>query len=183
LLQWLPKCSSKRSNGNEFRPLVAEACRVVRLSQLAADAGYDSEGNHEFARTEHGIRTLIPARHGRPTDKLPTGRYRQLMKVRFDRAAYRRRSQVETVVSMIKRRQGAHVHARSYHSQCRCAFRQTHLLVEPLSGQAAGFPDKEPSDGDASARPGEGIVLAKGAQAVCGKRPKCPRVLQAGAAH
>jgi hypothetical protein len=41
------------------------------------------------------------------------------MKVRSDRAAYRRRSQVETVVSMIKRRQGAHVHARSYHSQCR----------------------------------------------------------------
>jgi hypothetical protein len=119
LLQWLPKCSSKRSNGNEFRPLVAEACRVVRLSQLAADAGYDSEGNHEFARDEHGIRTLIPARHGRPTDKLPTGRYRQLMKVRFDRAAYRRRSQVETVVSMINRRQGAHVTARSYHSQCR----------------------------------------------------------------
>jgi hypothetical protein len=41
------------------------------------------------------------------------------MKVRFDRPAYRRRSQVETVVSMIKRRQGAHVHGRSYHSQCR----------------------------------------------------------------
>jgi hypothetical protein len=92
---------------------------VVRLSQLAADAGYDSEGNHEFARNEHGIRTIIPAKHGRPTDKLPSGRYRRLMKVRFDRAAYRRRSQVETVVSMIKRRQGAHVHARSYHSQCR----------------------------------------------------------------
>jgi hypothetical protein len=108
-----------RPDVDEFRPLVAEACRVVRLSQLAADAGYDSEGNHEFARDEHGIRTIIPAKHGRPTDKLPTGHYRRLMKVRFDRAAYRRRSQVETVVSMIKRRQGAHVHARSYHSQCR----------------------------------------------------------------
>jgi hypothetical protein len=108
-----------RPDVDEFRPLVTEASRVVRLSQLAADAGYDSEGNHEFARDEHGIRTIIPAKHGRPTDKLPTGHYRRLMKVRFDRAAYRRRSQVETVISMIKRRQGAHVHARTYHSQCR----------------------------------------------------------------
>jgi hypothetical protein len=73
LLQRLPKCSSKRSNGNEFRPLVAEACRVVRQSQLAADAGYDTEGKHQFARDEHGIRTIIPAKHGRPTHQLPTG--------------------------------------------------------------------------------------------------------------
>lgn len=108
-----------RPDVDEFRPLVAAALRIVLLSQLAADAGYDSEGNHEFARDEHGIRTIIPAKHGRPTDKLPSGRYRRLMKVRFDRAAYRRRSQVETVVSMIKRRQGNHVHARTYHNQCR----------------------------------------------------------------
>ena len=108
-----------RPDVDEFRPLVAEALRIVRLSQLAADAGYDSEPNHRFARDEHGVRTIIPAKHGRPTDKLPTGRYRRLMKVRFDRPAYRRRSQVETVISMIKRRQGAHVHGRSYHSQCR----------------------------------------------------------------
>jgi len=108
-----------RPDVDEFRSLVTEALRVVRLSQLAADAGYDSEPNHSFARDEHGIQTIIPAKHGRPTDKLPTGRYRRLMKVRFNRPAYRRRSQVETVISMIKRRQGAHVSGHSYHSQCR----------------------------------------------------------------
>jgi hypothetical protein len=99
--------------------LVAEALRVVRLSLLTADAGYDSEPNHRFARDEHQIRTVIPAKHGRPADKPPTGHYRRLMKSRFDRAADRRRSQVETVISMIKRRQGPHVRGRSYHSQCR----------------------------------------------------------------
>ncbi|MGH7490396.1 MAG: transposase, partial [bacterium] len=108
-----------RPDVDEFRPLVTETLRIVQLSRLAADAGYDSEPNHKFARDQHGIRTIIPAKHGRPTDKLPTGRYRRLMKVRFDRPAYRRRSQVETVISMIKRRQGAHVGGRSYHSQCR----------------------------------------------------------------
>jgi len=37
-----------RPDVDEFRPLVAEALRIVRLSQLAADAGYDSESNHIF---------------------------------------------------------------------------------------------------------------------------------------
>jgi hypothetical protein len=108
-----------RPDIDEFRPLVADALRIVRLSQLTADAGYDSEPNHRFARDDHGVRTIIPAKYGRPSTKPPTGRYRRLMKTRFDRPAYRRRSQIETVISMIKRRQGAHVRGRSYQSQCR----------------------------------------------------------------
>jgi hypothetical protein len=108
-----------RPDVDEFRPLVAEALRHVRLSCLAADAGYDSEANHAFARDEHAVRTVIPPKHGRPSPKPATGRYRRLMQVRFDRDAYRRRAQVETVISMIKRRQGAHVRARSHHGRCR----------------------------------------------------------------
>ena len=108
-----------RPDIDEFRPLVADALARVRISQMAADAGYDSEPNHQFARDRHRIRTVIPPKHGRPTDKPATGRYRRLMQVRFDRPAYRQRSQVETVMSMIKRRQGAHVNGRSYWSQCR----------------------------------------------------------------
>jgi hypothetical protein len=41
------------------------------------------------------------------------GRYRRLMQVQFNPDAYRQRAQAETVISMIKRRQGAHVAARS----------------------------------------------------------------------
>jgi len=91
----------------------------VRLSRMTADAGYDSEPNHSFARDEHGIRTIIPAKHGRPTEKPAKGHYRRLMQVRFDSEAYHDRSQVETVMSMIKRRQGSFVRARKYHSQRR----------------------------------------------------------------
>jgi hypothetical protein len=108
-----------RPDVDEFRPLVADAAKRVRIAQLLADAGYDSEPNHRFAREEQRIRTVIPPKHGRPTSKPASGRYRRLMQVRFDRAAYRQRSQVETVMSMIKRRQGAHVSGRSYWSQCR----------------------------------------------------------------
>lgn len=108
-----------RPDVDEFRPLVAEARRRLRLARISADAGYDSEANHRFARQECGIRTVIPAKHGRPTTKPASGHYRRLMQVRFDRRAYRDRCQVETVMSMLKRRQGSHAPARKYRSQCR----------------------------------------------------------------
>ena len=108
-----------RPDVDEFLPLVAQAQQRVRLGQMAADAGYDSEPNHRFARDGCGIRTIIPARHGRPTAKPAKGRYRRLMQTRFDTDAYHRRVQIETVMSMIKRRQGPHVRGRSYWSQCR----------------------------------------------------------------
>ena len=73
---------------------------------MIADAGYDSEANHVFARDQHRLRTIIPAKHGRPTLKPASGRYRRLMQRRFDTRRYRQRAQVETVISMIKRRQG-----------------------------------------------------------------------------
>jgi hypothetical protein len=41
------------------------------------------------------------------------------MQVRFDRPTYRQRAQIETLMSMIKRRQGGHVGGRSFWSQCR----------------------------------------------------------------
>jgi len=41
------------------------------------------------------------------------------MQVRFDAAAYHQRAQVETVISMIQRRQMSYVRGRTYHSQCR----------------------------------------------------------------
>ena len=103
----------------EFQPLVTEALARVRLSQLAADAGYDSEANHRFARQECRIRSIIPPTRGRPTDKPASGRYRRLMQTRFDLAAYRSRVQVETVMSMIKRRLEAFVRGRTAWSQRR----------------------------------------------------------------
>jgi len=108
-----------RPDVDEFRPLVAQAQRRVRMLRMVADAGYDSEPNHCFARQECGIRTIIPPEHGRPTDKPATGRYRRLMQTRFDREAYHERSQIETVISMIKRRQGSYVRGVSYWSRCR----------------------------------------------------------------
>jgi hypothetical protein len=72
----------------------------VRMGRIAADAGFVSEPNHTFARHECRVRTIIPATHGRPTDKPATGHYRRLMQTRFDLTAYRDRVQIEAVISM-----------------------------------------------------------------------------------
>jgi len=86
---------------------------------LVADAGFDSEPNPLHAREQCSVRTVIPPKQGRPTSKPATGRYRRLMQVQFNQDAYRQRAQVETVISTIKRRQGAHVAARSPRRQHR----------------------------------------------------------------
>jgi hypothetical protein len=98
---------------------VSVAAKRVKLRCIVADAGYDSESNHQFARESLASRSIFPAKHGRPTSKPASGRYRRLMQVRFDRKTYRKRVQVETVVSMIKRRLGNHVRARSRWGQVR----------------------------------------------------------------
>jgi hypothetical protein len=94
---------------------------ATRIGHLLADAGYDSEANHALLREEHGIRSTIPPKQGRPRKDgvLPSGRYRRLMSQRFDTAAYRQRSQVETVMSMLKRNLDGCVRARTYWSQIR----------------------------------------------------------------
>jgi len=103
----------------EFEGLIRKAAQRVKLRTILADAGYDSEANHEFAREELSLRTIIPPKHGRPTLKPAKGRYRRLMQTRFDKRKYRKRAQVETVMSMIKRRQGSYCKGKSYWSRCR----------------------------------------------------------------
>ncbi len=100
-----------------------DAAARRRIETLLADAGYDGEWVHEFLRDELDIRSIIPPTIGRPTAKLPKGRYRRLMARYFERPPearrYGQRWQVETVFSMIKRRLGETVSARSYHRQNR----------------------------------------------------------------
>ena len=102
-----------------FEKAVTEAQKNTKLKILTADAGYDSEKAHRFAREIHGIRTIIPARIGRPTAQLPKGKYRKVMATRFNKKLYGQRWQSETVNSMLKRNLGSFLRARTYWSQCR----------------------------------------------------------------
>jgi hypothetical protein len=50
---------------NMFRDIVIPATGKYRMRHLLADAGYDSEANHRFAREQCHVHTTIPAKRGR----------------------------------------------------------------------------------------------------------------------
>lgn len=104
----------------QFGAALGQAIRHARIGTLLADADFDAEWVHRGVRS-HGIRTIIPPKRGRPTDKPPSGHWRRRMKQRFAqyKRKYGQRWQVETVNSMLKRRLGSALRARQYKSQCR----------------------------------------------------------------
>lgn len=129
---------------NQLQQTLTPAASHVAIATLLADAGYDSNSNHVFARETLGIETIIPPKHGRPSKHLPGGRYRRMMALDFDAERYGQRWQVETVFSMIKRNLGSAVTSRTYWAQCRelnlmaithniMILRQTELFYRALS--------------------------------------------------
>jgi hypothetical protein len=104
-----------------FKPLLDATLETTRPESMLADAGYDSEGNHQHARVTHKVRSFMPATHGRPTNKPLTGRFRRLMKKRLnkDYGHYGQRWQAESGFSMIKRCVADTVQGRSQWSQRR----------------------------------------------------------------
>lgn len=111
-----------------LRPLLfAPLSRGVGIDCGLFDAGYDSEANHFFARQCCHVRSVIPPQAGRPAgdpQRPPAGRWRRLMRRHRDHR-FGQRWQVESVISMIKRRQGGYVLNRSNEAR----FREMSLKV------------------------------------------------------
>jgi DDE family transposase len=108
---------------DRFVGLLDETLANTCPERVVADAGYDSEPNHRYARRQ-GVKSFMPATHGRPSRNPPTGRYRRQMHQRLNKrhGGYGQRWQVETVNSMIKRRLATAVAGRSFPSQSRDAW-------------------------------------------------------------
>ena len=97
-----------------FNQTLSQLPTDIEVQKLLADAGYDCEAAHVFAREQMGIVTVIPATASKGT---PHKFYRRMMTFEFDNTAYRKRWQVETVFSMIKRNLGYTIHAKLEHNQ------------------------------------------------------------------
>ncbi len=106
---------------DRFVGLMDETLATVRPERIVADAGYDSEPNHCYAREQHGVKSFMPASHGRPSRTPPSGRYRRQMRQRLDKkhGGYGQRWQAETVNSMIKRRLATSVAGLGFPSESR----------------------------------------------------------------
>jgi len=133
-----------RPDVDELESLMKGVCPNVWIEQLLADAGYDSEANHELLRDTLGIESIIPATSGRPTNKLPVGKHRFTMATRFDDETYGNRWQVETVMFMLKARQGSELKSRSDEARAQemNLMAVTHnILILRRGGFLQGIPD------------------------------------------
>src|SRR6266511_2075250 len=113
-----------RGNHVECRPLVTQTLGRLRLTRLLADGGDDAEANHRWWREDLGLESLIPPVAGRPARGLTRRPYRRQLHLAFPRTAYGRRWRVETFISVVKRRFGGAVTARSYWQQVKQTLRR-----------------------------------------------------------
>jgi hypothetical protein len=117
------------SDSPYFEGLLYDAWRRVpnKRFKSAWDAGFDGEHNHELARRDMGLATLIPPAIGRPskTGAPPRGRWRRHMsrvlatKRSRRRCGYTQRWQVESVNSMLKRNLGSALRGKTRQSRIR----------------------------------------------------------------
>ena len=118
----------------QFRPVMAQASLVVTWDRVLADAAFDSEEHHRYAREDLGVRSTVipinPRGHGRTWPKTT---YRRQMVKRFrkkpkgsrHKRVYGQRWAVESAFSRHKRRLGSALGARSEASR----EREGHLRV------------------------------------------------------
>ncbi len=105
-----------------------------------------------------GIESIIPPEIGRPTENLPTDKWRWLMAADFDEESYGQRWQSETVMFMLKQHQGEALGARTYRTRrremaLRCITHNV-MIVYVWGGFLQGTPDplSGPGDGGGSAQ-------------------------------
>jgi hypothetical protein len=89
----------------------------ARIDCVLADAGYDAEKNHVFARETLGIRSTVINLNRRGGRRWAKAKYRRQMYRRFHKQKYRQRVQIESAISRFKRRLTAHLHGRSRETQ------------------------------------------------------------------
>ena len=93
------------------------AHRHTPVGYVLADAEFDSEHNHGFCRQQLKADSVIPAKRGKKTWKIHG--VRAQMRANFPRAKYARRSLIETVFSVAKRKLSCRAPGRTLAMQVR----------------------------------------------------------------
>ena len=112
----------------QFTPALTQAALAVVWERVLADAAFDAEEHHRYAREDLGVRsTVIPINRRGRGRKWPKTRYRRQMVRRFRkkpkgsryRRVYGQRWQAESAFSRHKRRLGSALNGRSDDSRKR----------------------------------------------------------------
>lgn len=91
-----------------FPRLFRQMTKVVAMSIMVLDKGYDAEPVHKLIRDEN-VLSMIPTRNITDTISRTRGRYRKQMKRHFDESLYHQRNKTKTIFSVIKRRSGSEI--------------------------------------------------------------------------
>jgi hypothetical protein len=102
---------SPRNDCKDFMPLT----KGIKTKYLCADKGYDSEKNHRFVINNLKAESLICVRNLFSTHYRNT--VRRKVYENFDEKMYHQRSKVETIFSVIKKKYGSCLKARTFYSQ------------------------------------------------------------------
>ena len=94
-----------KNDTRDFIPVLEKS--PTRPVVVVADKGYDSEANHKFVNSLRSV-SMIPIK-----SNVHHGLYRKKMQKRFSELIYHKRCLVETVFSVMKRKFGGSVYARS----------------------------------------------------------------------
>jgi hypothetical protein len=108
-----------RHDNVDFRPLITKIAKILPLSVVTADRGYDSEDNHLLVREDLHAFSVIPARYEHVPIWRTHGRYRKQMKRGYCKVLYNQRNKDETIMSVIKRLFGEHITSRLVRTQNR----------------------------------------------------------------
>lgn len=105
---------SPRNDCKDFMFLTKD----IKTDYLCADKGYDSENNHKFVIKDLKAKSFISIRnYGNKRIPRNKRKYRNQAKREFDEKRYHQRSKVETIFSVIKRKYGSYLKARTFYSQ------------------------------------------------------------------
>jgi transposase len=115
------------NDNKDFKPGYKKVGRIrgKRLKMVTADKGYDSEENHRFIREDMHADTIIPPRKNRSEDFKTRGKYRREMRKGYSKKKYNMRNINETVNSVVKRKMGSHIKART----CKYQNREVYFKV------------------------------------------------------
>jgi hypothetical protein len=129
----------------QFQPVLLLASLAIGWDRVLADAAFDSEAHHAYARDELGIRSSVIPINARGHDGPPGGKYRGQMARRFaprpggsrHRRVFGQRWQVESAFSRHKRRLGSALGGKSDASrerECRLRVLTHNLMLLAATG-------------------------------------------------
>lgn len=129
----------------QFRPVMAQAALAIDWDRVLADAAFDSEAHHAYARDELGVRSSVIPINTRGHDGPPGGKYRGQMPRRFapksegarHKRVFGQRWQAESAFSRHKRRLGSALGGKSDESrehECRLRVLTHNIMLLASTG-------------------------------------------------